>query len=174
MQSVGVIAATLADAQAGQHQTVVPRSFFPQVPWTRERVLLMQAPRSRHTVSAVLSILLVFIAIDSHARNPIRTAFFNTYPSAVGSRLDDLPSNADHCGVCHLNFDGGGTRNAYGSAVEARINAGRTAAQAITDIQNDDSDTDGHTNLTEVTSAVFSNIPTFPGLKAGITRWFPA
>jgi hypothetical protein len=42
------------------------------------------------------------------ARAPIRTSFMNAYPSAVGTRLDNLPSIQGHCGVCHYQFTGAG------------------------------------------------------------------
>ncbi len=106
-----------------------------------------------------------FIAAPAAARNPIRSAFFSRYPNAVGSPLDNLPSKPGHCGVCHFDFNGGGQRNPYGAAVEARINAGRTNAQAIADVEPNDSDGDGYTNLVEVTDeTTYSNTPTFPGL----------
>jgi hypothetical protein len=94
------------------------------------------------------------------ARAPIRQAFFQNYPSAVGTRLDSVPSKSSHCGVCHYDFNGGGTRNPYGLAVG---NAGANS-NAIWSIRNLDSDNDGHSTLTEVTSAAFINTPTFPGL----------
>jgi hypothetical protein len=109
----------------------------------------------------------LLFAIVANARNPIRSAFFSTYPSAVGSRLDNLPSNAGHCGVCHFDFDGGGPRNPYGASIEVKINQGMTAAQAIAAVQDNDADNDGYSNLTEVTSTLFTNTPTFPGLKTG-------
>ena len=53
------------------------------------------------------------------AKKPIRTAFFDTYPAADGTTLSDVASNSGHCGMCHYDFNGGGTRNPYGAAVEA-------------------------------------------------------
>jgi hypothetical protein len=101
----------------------------------------------------------------SVARNPIRRDFFNLYKSsATGSVLDTVPSNADHCGVCHFNFDGGGPRNPYGAAVEAN-GANQAAMQAIEGI---DSDGDGRSNINEITNSADSPYePTFPGLSAG-------
>lgn len=103
------------------------------------------------------------------ARPTIRTAFFAEYPVAVGSALDSVPSHAIHCGVCHYNFNGGGTRNPYGERLSQVIGsypntqAGRQ--QAIRFIQNEDPDGDGYAALTEITDlAGFSNTPTFPGL----------
>lgn len=103
-------------------------------------------------------------------RQPIRTSFFNAYPSAVGSRLDNLPSIQGHCGVCHYQFTGGGPRNPFGTAVELAIpnfpnnDAGRQ--RAIHSIENLDSDTDGYSQLVEITDlANYANTPTFPGLN---------
>ena len=104
------------------------------------------------------------------ARNPIRRDFFDVYPSAENSRLDDLPSNAGHCGVCHFDFDGSGTRNPYGLSVEVAINSGMYAnnEDAILSLDGEDADNDGFANGVEITDIInFTNTPTFPGLKDG-------
>jgi hypothetical protein len=105
----------------------------------------------------------------SLARQNIRDAFFQVYPSAVGSAIDTVPSHPVHCGVCHYSFGGGGPRNPYGQQVEAALPgfpsnpAGRR--QAIMSVENVDADGDGFTTLIEVTDTVqFPNTPTFPGL----------
>ncbi len=116
-------------------------------------------------VVVVLAALALLVSA-AQARNPIRREFFNLYPGAAGTQLDDLPSNAGHCGVCHFDFDGGGTRNAFGINVEAGLNNGLTNEQAILAIENDDSDADGYPNLIEITSTIFGNTPTFPGLSS--------
>ena len=109
------------------------------------------------------------------ARPKIRDAFFAAFPSAVGTRLDNVPSNPGHCGVCHYDFNGGGTRNPFGARVEAAINqapacSGNDAAcltSRILSVRNEDSDADGYTQDTEITAgAPYTNTPTFPGLKA--------
>jgi hypothetical protein len=107
-------------------------------------------------------LLVVSIAVEqAQARNPYRKSFFNVYSSAVGSRLDTLPSNSGHCGVCHYAFDGGGARNLYGQAVEATDRS----ESAILGLDSDDSDGDGFSNGTEITdTGTFINTPTFPGL----------
>lgn len=120
----------------------------------------------------LLFILLIGIALcstfsESFARNPYRRAFFNVYTSANGSRLDDLASNAGHCGACHLDFDGAGPRNAYGLDVEVALNSNAFSSteDAILSLESDDSDNDGFSNLVEITDLLnFSNTPTFPGL----------
>ncbi|MEN8005809.1 MAG: FlgD immunoglobulin-like domain containing protein [Candidatus Krumholzibacteriota bacterium] len=118
-----------------------------------------------------LVLLLVLIALLlptlSSARNPFRRAFFDRYPGAEGTVLDDVPSNAGHCGVCHFDFDGSDARNPYGLALEVRLAAGMSTADAIIDIENEDTDNDGFSNLVEITDVInWSNTPTFPGLKA--------
>jgi len=96
-----------------------------------------------------------------YGRNPYRKEFFKAYPSANGSVLDDVPSRAGHCGVCHYDFSGSGTKNPYGIAVEGTDRS----KEAILGLGGFDSDGDGFTNATEITDTVtFTNTPTFPGL----------
>jgi hypothetical protein len=125
-------------------------------------------PRGLAAVSATIALLAGSALIDqAHARPPIRKAFFNVYPAAVGSRLDNLPSHATHCGVCHYDFNGGGTKNPYGNAVAAAIPGYATVELAVQSIQGLDSDGDGYTNLAEITDlSSYSNTPTFPGLTS--------
>ncbi len=113
------------------------------------------------------------IASSAHGRANIRDAFFSTYPNAVGSTLDTVPSRPGHCGVCHYDFSGGGTRNPYGARLEAVLPSypsnpnGRK--QAVLSITNEDPDADGFSTATEVTNTTtFSNTPTFPGLTPAI------
>ncbi|MDM7916052.1 MAG: hypothetical protein QUU85_12420, partial [Candidatus Eisenbacteria bacterium] len=103
------------------------------------------------------------------ARAPIRQSFFNAYPSAVGSRLDNLPSIQGHCGVCHYQFTGAGPRNPYGQRIEGLLgsypnnDAGRQ--RLMHDIENEDADADGYAQITEITDLIhYGNTPTFPGL----------
>ena len=113
----------------------------------------------RAAVLAPLVLLVLAVSVhDAFARPSIRRAFFNVYTGAVGSRLDNLPSHATHCGVCHYDFNGAGPKNPYGDAV-----AGTSKDEAgIQSIQNLDSDGDGYTNLAEITDlASYSNTPTF-------------
>ncbi len=122
--------------------------------------------------SPLLLSLIVFVFVtfsvttNGWSRPPIRKDFFALYPNAVGTQLDDLPSNSGHCGVCHFDFNGGGPRNAYGLQVEVGRSNGLTNTQAFQAIEGDDSDGDGYTNLTEITSTLFTNTPTFPGLSS--------
>ncbi len=115
----------------------------------------------------VLVAIATFVVVGSDAKNPIRTAFFSEYPAANGTRLSDLTSNAGHCGVCHYDFDGGGTRNPYGQAIENAI-SGKDYIGAIRAVAYLDSDGDGATNIVEITdTTTYGNTPTFPGLTAG-------
>jgi len=105
-------------------------------------------------------LLLVFVA-DAFGRNPYRRNFFDAYPSAVGTVLDDVSSSAGHCGVCHYDFSGGGARNPYGLAVEGTDRS----VSAIAGLGASDSDSDGFSNETEITDTLtYINTPTF---------WFP-
>jgi len=116
-------------------------------------------------------LLLVLITSDTDARNPIRRAFFDVYTAAEETRLDDLPSNAGHCGVCHYDFDGGGARNWYGGAVEIAIGVEPTDEAAILSVASLYSDGDAYTNEVEITDILnFSNTPTFPGLAGSDTN----
>ncbi len=121
----------------------------------------------RHARLIVLLVLAaLLVSAVSSARNPFRNAFFSRYPAAVNSTLDDVPSNAGHCGVCHFDFGGGGVRNPYGLSIEVRLAGGMSAAEAIADVENDDTDNDDFSNLVEITDTInWTNTPTFPGLK---------
>jgi len=122
-------------------------------------------PQSRTLVCAALSLLWVLAVTpqNARARNPYRKAFFQAYPQANNTVLDDVPSHAGHCGVCHYDFGGGGPRNLYGQAVEATPNRDQADILSLDGL---DSDGDGFDNGTEITDTItFDNTPTFPGLK---------
>jgi hypothetical protein len=120
--------------------------------------------------AAAAVFLLTLLPGPASATPSNRAAFL--YTSAVGSRLDDLPSISGHCGVCHYAFTGGGPRNWYGQALEAELplhpgnpTGKQAAVRAIEDL---DSDFDGYTNVTEITDLIdYANTPTFPGLTSG-------
>jgi hypothetical protein len=117
-------------------------------------------------VVALALACLLFLSLTAAARNPIRKTFFSTYPNATGTQLDNLPSNAGHCGVCHFDFAGGGPRNAYGLSVEVGLGNGLSNAQAILAVDGVDSDADGYINSFEASDlTLFTNTPTFPGLN---------
>ncbi len=111
------------------------------------------------------AVLVLSAATQAAARPTIRRAFFDAYPSANNTRLDDVPSSTGHCGVCHFNFSGGGARNPYGLAVQGTPN--RTAAEILA-LGSLDSDGDGFVNSVEILDpgGLYSNTPTFPGLTA--------
>src|SRR6187397_431399 len=112
---------------------------------------------SRMTSCLVMS-LLTWMNLSANAKNPIRTAFFQNYPGAVGSVLDTVPSHPTHCGVCHYDFSGGGTRNPFGAAVEANLNQGNSNAVWLARLL--DSDGDGFLNIVEVTNTfTYGNTP---------------
>lgn len=117
----------------------------------------------------LLGICLMIYLVDSsvlHARKPIRNTFFDVYPGATGTQLDDLPSNTGHCGICHFDFNGGGPRNPYGLDIQVGLNNGLSNLDAILAIDGKDSDADGFINSIEASDIVnFNNTPTFPGLK---------
>ena len=118
--------------------------------------------RNRLSVSAALLAVLI-VADAANARNPFRRNFFAAFPSAVGSRLHDLPGQSGHCGVCHYDFNGGGPRNPFGLAVEATPNRSEAEILALAGI---DSDGDGFDNGIEITDILtYGNTPTFPGLS---------
>jgi len=120
-------------------------------------------------VLLLLGLVLVGLADEAWARNNLRSAFFDVYPAAEGTAIETVPSSPNHCGMCHFDFAGGGARNPYGLALEAILEDfpsnpnGRRAA--VESVENDDSDSDGYSNLIEVTDTInFDNTPTFPGL----------
>ena len=132
-------------------------------------------PAEGLAVIGLLAVLTLLTAIappaEVQARANIRAAFFAVYPNAVGSKLDNLPSLAGHCGVCHYQFTGAGPRNPYGVAVGNALpsypNTDAGKRQAITSLTNLDSEGDGYTTVVEVTDVInYSNTPTFPGLSA--------
>jgi len=117
-------------------------------------------------------LLPLFGARPAEGKPEIRDAFFAVYPEAIGTVLDDVPSNSNHCGVCHWKFNGGGARNPFGVRVGEVIGGFPDTDQgrqdAIRSIENEDPDADGYNSLTEITDTVnFSNTPTFPGLTPG-------
>ena len=105
----------------------------------------------------------------AEARQNIRSAFFDVYPDAAGTTIETVPSQPNHCGVCHYEFTGGGPRNPYGALLEAALpdfpSNPNGRRQAVLSIENQDPDGDGFSTLVEVTDVTtFGNTPTFPGL----------
>ncbi len=129
-------------------------------------MILLNANRKIRPVGICTHAVLIlsalwFTAEQAQARTPYRKAFFQAYPSAKGSTLDDVASHAGHCGVCHYDFGGSGPKNPFGVAVEA---TDRSQA-AILGLGAFDPDGDGFSNDAEITDTItFGNTPTFPGL----------
>lgn len=125
-------------------------------------------------LSLVLAATLTTTSISKEvqARATIRQAFFEVYPNAVGSAIDTVPSQVNHCGVCHWKFTGGGAKNPYGESLEDAIDIYPDTVQGLRDaiisIQNEDPDGDGFSTSDEVNNVFsFANTPTLPGLTPG-------
>jgi hypothetical protein len=108
----------------------------------------------------------------ANAKPKIRDSFFDVYPGAVGTALGSVPSQSSHCGVCHWQFQGAGTRNPYGADIEAALpgysNNAAGRFDAIVSIEFGDPDGDGFSTFVEVTDTInYINTPTFPGLTPG-------
>jgi len=130
------------------------------------KTIISQRSNSNRTGKQAQLIMLFLITAllsqNANARNPIRKEFFEAYPQATGTILDDAPSHAGHCGVCHFDFGGGGARNPFGLAVEGTSNRDKDDILSLGTI---DSDSDGFSNAVEITdTSTFDNTPTFPGL----------
>jgi hypothetical protein len=120
---------------------------------------MVRRKHSSYLVGVIVFTLCVFSAV--HARNKIKNNFLDGYPNAAGTVITSVPSNTDHCGICHYSFDGGGLKNPYGEAVGATDQS----TASILGLGSLDSDSDGFSNDVEITDTLnFSNTPTFPGL----------
>jgi hypothetical protein len=114
------------------------------------------------------AIVVAVLASGAYGKQNIKTAFFNVYPSGVGTWVETLPSNVEHCGICHYDFNGGGARNPYGVLLEGELPnwPNNQKEMAVMAIESQDPDGDGFSTLTELTDVLtFSNTPTFPGLS---------
>ena len=121
------------------------------------------------TPEILLLIALAILTTPAQARNTIKSAFLEEYPSTNGTQLTNLPSNTDHCGICHYAFGGGGERNLYGLSLENSgidLNKKSNLSQAFRAVETLDPDSDGFTTILELTAEGYSNIPTFPGLAS--------
>lgn len=133
------------------------------------RSRVFNCPWSRRLAYCGVAVMAAATAGEAYGRANIRDAFFSAYPVAVGSTLDTVPSRPGHCGVCHYDFTGGGTRNPYGVRLGEVLpnfaNNPNGRRQAVQSIGNEDPDGDGFTSVVEITAVnQFSNTPTFPGL----------
>ncbi|MDX2197475.1 MAG: Ig-like domain-containing protein [Phycisphaerae bacterium] len=128
---------------------------------------------SRRCAHALIAIAVAAAVAEVAARPNIRSAFFDAYPGAIGTALDSVPSFAVHCGVCHYDFAGGGTRNPYGNRLAVVLpgfpNTTTGRRNAVLSIQNEDNESDGYMTLVEMTDLLsYSNTPTFPGLRSAL------
>ncbi len=84
-----------------------------------------------------------------------RPTYFEIFTSRYNINSGD---NLYACGVCHYKWTGTGARNPFGNAVEQQLYVGKTITQALQDVENDDTDGDGFTNVDEIV-----NYMTLPG-----------
>ena len=59
-------------------------------------------------------------------------------------------SNVDHCSVCHLNYEGTGTRNPFGMSVQQYLYTGKSIQETLPLVAGLDSDGDTYTNDEEL------------------------
>ncbi len=102
------------------------------------------------TIALLLTVVALIGVPGALALPSFLNAFNTTYPSAVGTRIDT-------CELCHINPAGGGARNPYGTDFENQPIHDTNPSQALRNIENNDSDGDGFTNIQEI------NALTFPG-----------
>lgn len=120
-----------------------------------------------HWTWLALSAAVILTSSTADAKNPIRRDFFDYYPAADGTAIEGVASNADHCGMCHYDFNGGGDRNHYGVRLEELRGLGNANETAFAIMESEDSDLDGFDNITEIGDTVnYPNTPTFPGLAS--------
>ena len=139
--------------------------------------ILQLTGKGRGFLAAVSAGFILTVAVlSAQAKPPIRAVFFTVYPEAVGTRLDNLPSQPGHCGVCHLDFSNGGKNwNPYGQAVKDsgfNLNSDSGRSNAFWAVRFLESDGDGFTNHTEITVStnIYPNAPTFPGFSTANTN----
>ncbi|MDX1698081.1 MAG: hypothetical protein R3308_07315 [Thiohalobacterales bacterium] len=77
-----------------------------------------------------------------------RPAFLNTFNTLYGTDGTAI----DRCGMCHVDFGGGGPRNSYGLDFAAQGTFDAAALQAIETLN---SDGDGVDNITEINAGFF-------------------
>jgi hypothetical protein len=105
----------------------------------------------RARLLTIVGVLGLLIARDAFAR----PTYFAVFTGRYGLTSDD---RTYACGNCHFRWTGTGARNPFGTAVEQQLYVGKSINQALQDIENDDSDGDGFTNVDEIV-----NFKTLPG-----------
>jgi hypothetical protein len=99
---------------------------------------------------ALTCLALTLVATTATARPP----YFDTFTSRYGL-VDGDDTYA--CGNCHYLWNGTGSRNPYGSAVEQQLYLGKSVVDSLIAVENQDSDGDGFSNLDEI--ATFRTLP---------------
>jgi len=90
---------------------------------------------------------LAAFALGGAERAEARPTYFDTFTSYYGI----LPNgHLDTCGVCHVNFEGTGIRNPFGTLVEQQLYIGKTITQSLIDVELMDADGDTFTNGDEI------------------------
>ena len=128
--------------------------------------------------AALLLLGAVLLAPGTAQARPNYFEAFTTYYGFTPG--DDLYA----CGVCHLKWGGTGARNPYGTAVEQQLYiGGKPIIDSIRDIEDEDTDLDGFTNVEELVThgtlpgyscdnyTIALNTP--PGFQALITPLVP-
>lgn len=82
-------------------------------------------------------------AREAGARPTYFEVFTTRYGIGPGDRLYA-------CGNCHFRWNGTGARNPFGNAVEQQLYIGKSIDQALADVEGEDTDTDGFTNVDEI------------------------
>jgi hypothetical protein len=133
------------------------------------------SPRAWRTWGGVIAALLAMMVPGLAWSNSTDYNAFNTKYGTTGTRIDA----AANCTVCHTSVP---TLNSYGSAYKTAVVAlgGRSAVNspiAFGNIESQDSDSDGSTNLAEITARFFPGdandhpaaAATVPGAPTGVS-----
>ncbi|MGC2062517.1 MAG: hypothetical protein WA610_06030, partial [Thermodesulfovibrionales bacterium] len=116
------------------------------------------------TVFILAALFLVAGYGFSDAYQSYLTAFNNLY-STTGTALDS-------CVLCHISAAGGGTRNTYGNAFRGISTHSSNPTAAFVTIAGLDSDSDGFTNIVEITARSFpGNSGSIPSAPAACTSY---
>ncbi|MFO0833208.1 MAG: hypothetical protein U0637_15350 [Phycisphaerales bacterium] len=119
--------------------------------------------RCARTIAVTLSLITGGAALG---HNSYLGAFTARYPaSTLPARM--LSATGSSCNVCHHPASTSSAGNCYKVALAARINAGRSIAQALGDVALLDSDNDGVSNEAEILQ-VRADLPGQVGYSPGL------
>ena len=90
-----------------------------------------------------LLVAVTLTSIQWAAAYPYYLPTFNAKYGTSGTSLDT-------CGLCHVDPSGGGSRNSYGRAFESQSVHFSNIDLALTNIEPQDSDGDGYSNIVEI------------------------